>query len=294
MLTTRRDYRLGLCLVATAAAAWSTSGLFTRFLTVDTPTILFWRGAFGAVGMAIMISVLPGFGGLKSFRQLGRPGLVYAAVTALSMLFFISALRNTSVGHVAVITAIVPFLAAYLGWVALREPPRRSAILASTAALTGVAIMVGLGADGTLPGDVLAVLMALCMAAMILISRRYGGIPALPATCLASALSTVAVLPFATLLSVGTADLSILALFGLVNQVIGFGLFALGARLLPPMETALITALDAPLAPFWVWLILNETPGAATVLGGGIVLLAVIGHILWTRVPDRRAPPKPL
>jgi drug/metabolite transporter (DMT)-like permease len=100
------------------------------------------------------------------------------------------------------------------------------------------------------------------------------------------------VLPFASLTTVSAHDLGILALFGLVNQVLGFGLFALGARLLPPMETALITALDAPLAPFWVWLIFAETPGAATITGGCVVLVAVIGHILWgdTR-PERGSVP---
>lgn len=282
MTSSRRDYRLGLLLVTAAAVAWSTSGLFTRFLSADTATILFWRGLFGALGTYLVIAVIPGTGGISTFRHMGRHGFAYAAVTALSMLLFISALRNTTVAHVAIITAIVPFVAAYLGWAILRDVPRVSAVIASVVALIGVAIMVGISIDGNAFGDSLASLMALCMAGMILISRRFGSIPALPATCVASALSAAATLPFATLTSVTTQDLSILALFGLVNQVLGFGLFALGARLLPPMETALITALDAPLAPFWVWLFLAETPGKATLLGGAFVLAAVIGHIHWT------------
>lgn len=139
--------------------------------------------------------------------------------------------------------------------------------------------MVGISTDGTFTGDLLALLMALCMAGMILISRRFGSIPALPATCLASALTAAATLPFASIVTVSSADLGVLALFAVVNQVLGFGIFALGARKLPPMETALITALDAPLAPLWVWLIFSETPGTATLLGGAIVFLAVLGHI---------------
>jgi drug/metabolite transporter (DMT)-like permease len=285
MISARRDYRLGLLLVTAAAVAWSTSGLFTRALTLDTPTILFWRGFFGATGTAIVIALIPGTGGLRAFGRLGRPGVGYAVVTAASMLFFISALQNTSVAHVAIITAIVPFVAAYLGWAILRERPARAAMVASGVALAGVAIMAGISRDGQASGDALAVLMAICMAGMILISRRYGDIPALAATCLASGLSAAAMLPFANLGAVSAHDLGILALFGLVNQVLGFGLFALGARLLPPMETALITALDAPLAPLWVWLIFAETPGVATILGGCVVFVAVIGHILWG---DRR------
>lgn len=283
MKSARSDYNLGFLLVSAAAVAWSTSGLFTRILTVDTPTILFWRGLFGAIGTCIVIALIPATGGLKTFRAIRSPGYAYAVLTAISMLLFISALRHTTVAHVAIITAIVPFVAAFLGWVILREVPRISAIIASIAALTGVGVMAGISADGTAFGDTLAILMALCMGGMILISRRFGGISALPATCIASALSALATLPFATLTALPPTEFGFLALFGLVNQVLGFGLFALGARLLPPMETALITALDAPLAPLWVWLVFAETPGNATLLGGAFVFAAVIGHVCWPR-----------
>ena len=278
MADLRANYRLGLALVTAAAVAWSTSGLFTRMLTTDTPTILFWRGLFGAVGLLLAIIIIPGAGGIKSFRRLGLAGLAYAAITALSMLLFIGALMHTTVAHVAIMTAVVPFISAYLAWLVLREVPNRTAIAASLLALLGVGVMVGLSAEGTGFGDMLAFLMAATMAGMILISRKFGNIPALPATCVASILSAVATLHYSSL-SLPTNELGTLAIFGLVNQVLGFGLFALGTRYLPPLETALITALDAPLAPFWVWLLLAETPKTATLLGGALVLIAVLGNI---------------
>lgn len=281
MSMARREYRYGLLIVTAAVVAWSTAGLFTKILSADTPTILFWRGLFGALGTCLFMAVLPHSGGIAAFRQLGRPGFAYAALTGVAMLFFVSALGNTSVAHVAVITAIVPFVAAYLGWVILKETPSQSAVIASVTALVGVTIMVGLSLDGNALGDILACLMAVCMGGMILISRRFANIPALAAMCVASAISAAATLPFATLWTVSMQDFGILALFATVNQVLGFGLFALGARLLPPMETALLTTLEAPLAPFWVWLVLAETPGEATVVGGAIVLAAVAAHLRW-------------
>jgi drug/metabolite transporter (DMT)-like permease len=281
MSVAHRHRQIGLVLVVAAAVAWSTSGLFTRALTVNTAAILFWRGLFGALGMLLVLALIPASGGLTTLRTLGRWGLVYAAITALSMLFFVSALRHTSVAHVAIITAAVPLMAGWLGWLVLRERPGPSAILASLAALAGVALMVGVSKDGALLGDGLAIWMALTMAVMILISRRHPLIPALAATCVASALSAIVVLPFVTLTATTGQELVVLALFGLVNQVLGFGLFALGARWLPPTETALITALDAPLAPFWVWLVFGETPGTATMIGGIIVMVAVATHLGW-------------
>jgi drug/metabolite transporter (DMT)-like permease len=270
---------IGLFCVFLAAVAWSTSGLFTRTVAADAQTILFWRGLFGALGLFALMAAFPHFGGLGSFVRLKLPGFTYAAVTAVSMLLFVSALLMTTVAHVAVITAIVPFMAAYLAWWVLHERPGFAGITASLAALSGVAIMVGVGREGNIAGDGFAVLMALCMAVMILLSRSFPDIPALPATCVASALSALAVLPFVDF-NVASDDLWLLFAFGLVNQVMGFGLFALGAKHLPPLETALITALDAPLAPLWVWLVFGETPGLATMFGGAIVFIAVSAHIL--------------
>ncbi len=276
-----RNHQYGLLVVTLAVVSWSTAGLFTRLLSVDVPSILFWRGIFGAIGLIAVIACFPVTGGLSSFRKLGRPGIAYAVVTAVSMVFFVSALRFTSVAHVAIITAIVPFAAAYLGWLALKEVPKRAALVASAFALFGVTIMVGLQQDGHWSGDSLALCMAFGMAIMILISRRHPQIPALQATCLASLLSAIFVIPLLNFDGLNTFELGTLFAFSIVNQVIGFGLFALGARWLPPTQTALITALEAPLAPLWVWMVLSEIPGTATIIGGGLVLMAVVGHVLW-------------
>ncbi len=278
-MTAKQQYPAGLILVCSAVIAWSLSGLFTRTLQVDTVTILFWRGIFGAAGMVVLGVALQGASILSDFRTLGTRGWAYAAVTSISMLFFVTSLRNTSVAHVAVITASVPFLAAILGWYFLKEPPQKSAIVASVISFFGVAIMVSLGTEGALAGDGMALCMALCMAAMILIARRFGNTPALATACLASVMTAAVTMPWANLVAVPHYDLIILALFGLVNQVAGFGLFALGAKHLPHMQTALLTALDAPLAPLWVWLVFAETPSTATFLGGLIVMSAVFGFM---------------
>jgi drug/metabolite transporter (DMT)-like permease len=277
------QHRIGILLLLTAVVSWSTAGLFTRLLTVDVQGILFWRGVFGAIGLLFVVSVLPSTGGVKAFAKLGRAGVAYATITAISMLFFVSALRHTTVAHVAIITAIVPFMAAYLGWVVLREIPSRSAVIASSVALAGVALMVGVNQDGHWSGDAMATIMAMCMAVMILISRKYPSIPALQATALASLLSAAFVLPVMTFEVPDAGELITLGGFSLFNQVIGFGFFAMGASRLPPTQTALITALEAPLAPLWVWLLLSEQAGAATVAGGILVVTAVMGDVLLGR-----------
>jgi drug/metabolite transporter (DMT)-like permease len=277
----KNQHRIGLLFLFIAVISWSSAGLFSRLLDIDTQGLLFWRGLFGAAGLLLIIACVPATGGIAGFMKLGRAGFAYAFVTALSMVFFISALRHTSVAHVAVITAAVPFAAAYLGWVVLKETPGLSSIVASAVALLGVAVMVGISSDGHWTGDSLAAVMALTMAVMILISRKHRDIPALQATCIASALSAFLVLPFMHFKVLSNLEIATLLGFAIATQVLGFGLFTLGASRLPPTQTALITALEAPLAPLWVWLLLSEVPTISTIVGGALVVVAVVGHVLW-------------
>lgn len=271
------NVRLGLLLVIAGVLFWSTAGLFARSVTLDPATVLCWRGAFGALGAFTLMLLWPGSGGIGSLRRLGRPGLLYAATGAVSTLFYVTAVLSTTVAHVSILQACAPFAAAFLGWLLLRERPGRAALLASAAALCGIVLMVGTRGEGSLRGDLLAVGMALTFGCLILISRRFPGIPAFAAIGLSTGLYSLMALPFADL-TLPARDILVLAGFGLM-QVPGFLLFTVGARHLPPTATALLAALDAPLSPLWVWLVFGETPSPATIAGGLVVLLAVLWFI---------------
>lgn len=273
-------YNLGLILVTASAIAWSTAGLFTRLIPLDSWTMLAWRGIFGAIGLAAVILVMERRNAGTGFRRMGWPSGLFAIVSAVGMIFFITSLKHTTVAHVAVIYATVPFLAAALSWLVMRERPTKSASIASLVALAGVAVMVGFGIEGGLFGDLLAFGMTLSMALMMVIARHYRDIPVMPAACLSALLSGLVCWPLGDPLAVTGYELLLLALFGLVNSAVGLALFTLGARLLPAIETALIGSLDAPLAPLWVWLVFNETPSGSTMIGGAIVFVAVAAHLI--------------
>ncbi|GAB2174880.1 DMT family transporter [Dongia sp. agr-C8] len=276
------QYRLGLILVTGAAVAWSTAGYFTRLIPLDNWTLLFWRGVFAAIGIFAFMLVKDGRDAWRQFGRLRGPGWLFAIISGAGMTAYITALTLTTVAHVAIIYCIAPFVAAALAFLLMRERPTLVSIAASCVALIGVAVMVGLGGgEGSLLGDFLALLMTVGLAAMMVISRRYRDIPIMAAACLSAILSSAAAWPMIAPVLPPSEQLFQLALFGLVNSAIGIVLFTLGARLLPAVETALITALDAPLAPIWVWLAFAETPGRATILGGALVLGAVLANIAF-------------
>lgn len=274
------DRRLGLAMIFTSTLAWSTAGLFIRAADTDLATIIFWRGIFGVLGMAVVLLAFQGRPGLGSFLRLGRAGWAYVLVSVLTLPAYLASLHLTSIAHVAIIYATVPLMTACLAWLVLREAAPRSAIIASIIALSGAVLMVGLSDDGTLLGDALALAMTFGMAVLVVLARRNPEIPALAAGLIATFLTVLAVAPWVATSMPPADTITILAIFGLSNALLGFALFILGSRRIPAIETALIGALEAPIAPVWVWLMFGETPGAATLLGGLIVFAAVFWHIL--------------
>lgn len=279
-MTTDTAHRNGILLMLSATLAWSTAGLFARAIPLDTPTVIFWRGMFGASGLIATLIVMKGAAGLRDFTRLGWAGAAYALASGIGVLAFIGALKATTIAHVAIIYATIPFVAAALGWLFLREKPSAAALIAATLALGGAAAMVGFGGDGQTLGDVLAVIMVLAMAVMIVIARARPNLPTLAAGAVSTIWAPLACLPFATTTGLTAHNMALIAGFGLINSTLGFGLFIYGSRKLPPVETALLSALETPLTPLWVWMVFGETPSLPTLLGGGVVLAAVLGYII--------------
>jgi drug/metabolite transporter (DMT)-like permease len=273
---TSAQYRLGLVFVTISAIAWSLAGVFTRAMpTLDSATLLSWRGIYGALGIGVLIIGLDGRRALNGFFRMGWAGWLFAADGVFGMICYVTSLKTTTVAHVAVIYASIPFVAAAFAWVFLKERPAVSAIVASLTALIGIAIMVGLGNEGHWTGDLLAFGMTVTMAIGLVLARRYQTIPLTHAAFASTLFSGIVCWPLGAPLDITSGQTVLLALFGIVNSSVGFGLFTLGARFLPAVETALIGSLDAPLSPLWVWMVFGEVPGMSTIVGGLMVFVAV-------------------
>jgi drug/metabolite transporter (DMT)-like permease len=282
MAGAQSQHRLGIALVVAGAVAFSTAPFFTRLLPYDSWTILFWRGLFGGSLIAVIMVLLQGRAGLRDLIGMRASGWLVSLYSTLGMIAFIPSLQLTSVSNVAIIIATGPFLAAALAWIWLGEIPRRRTMLASVVALCGVAIIVGnarIGSD--LLGVALACFMALAIAAMTVMVRRHKETSMVAAAAISNFLTSVVSLPFAHgIASVTVGDLFILAMFGFFQVALGLTLFFLGSRLLPSSQAALISTLETPLMPFWIWLAFSEVPAFRVLLGGALVMGAVIADIV--------------
>ncbi len=284
-----RDQRAGgILMVLAAGFIYSTAGLFTHALPLEAWTILAWRAVFGTAFMLAWMAVEAprGIGALA----IGWGGLVLAVPTALCSICYIFALKLTTVADVTVVYATLPFVTAAVAWAWTGEGPQRRLIVASLAALCGVAAMVagGLG-DGTrLAGMALALAMNVGMA-VILVNARRNARTSNAVYTLGTALSGVVGFAMAREPGVTGAELALLAPFGLLTIGFAMALYMAGARRIPPAEVGLISMLDVASGPALVWLAFGERPGTPTLIGGALVVAA----LLWHLAPDLKLLARP-
>jgi drug/metabolite transporter (DMT)-like permease len=282
MTGAQSQHSKGIALVVAAAVAWSTAPFFTRLLPFDSWTILFWRGLFGAAMISAILVLLQGRAGLRDFTRMDRTGWLVASLSTLGMVCFIPSLQLTSVSNVAIIIATGPFVTAALAWIWLKEVPRLRTTLASIVALVGIAIIVG-GArlNSDILGIALAVIMTVAIAAMTVIVRQHRNTSMVAAAALSNMLGSVVSIPFAQgIATVSAHDVFIFAMFGFCQVAMGLSLYMLGSRLLPSSQAALIATLETPLMPFWIWLAFQEAPSSRALIGGALVMGAVIADIV--------------
>lgn len=285
-----RQHRRGRLYVALAAVAWSTAGLLQRELAVNIGTQLAGRAFFAVLGLFAFVAVAERGQVVRAFRAIGKPGLAVAALMAASSGAFIVALNYTSVANVLFFQAISPILAAALGTF-VGEPVRRRTWIAMAVALAGVGLMVGGPSHPDAAGIALSLFMSISFAAVIVITRHQREVSMAPATCLSQALVFVFAAPFASVSEVDGKDLALLIGLGVGQIGLGLIFLTIGARLIPAAEVALITLLEIVLGPLWVWIALGERPGTSTLIGGAIVLAAVVIEAIGE--PEEPAVPPP-
>jgi drug/metabolite transporter (DMT)-like permease len=211
----------------------------------------------------------------------GRAGLAVAALYGLGSITFITAVFNTSTANLVFILAFNPVFSALLSWLFLGERPRPPTFASMAAMIVGVGIIVGdsMG-TGHLLGDFMAMASAFSIAGAITLSRASGrdmGFTSLIGVALPCLVAAI---------MVGKTGYQISAPWwivfnGAVIMPISFFCLAAGPRYISGPEVSMFYLLETVLAPVWVWMIFAEMPSRNSMIGGVIIIVALIAHSLW-------------
>ena len=281
-----------------AAVCWSTGGLLVRMLSFhDAWEIVFWRSLFMATFVAATLFVIHRGQMAGAVRAVGLPGLLSGAFLAGQFFLFIASLTRTTVANTFVLMSVSPFLAALAARLFLRESVPTRTWIAMAVAFGGMVVMFADSLDaGRISGNLLAVGVSCLFAANVTVLRRvHAHVDMLPTVMIAGLMSIALALPLAAPFEATAADLAVLALMGSVQLGAGCLLMVAASRSLTATELGLLALLEPILGPIWVWVLLGENPGRLALVGGAVVLGAVIANEAWAwwRAPAKAADAAP-
>lgn len=281
--------RRGQVAIAGAAIGWSLAGVLQRGLSISTATQIGGRALFALLTLSIIAVIEARRLGQdlgKFFRSIGRTGVALAICMAGANACFVFALNHASVASVLFIQAMAPFVAVVLSRIVLGEVASRRTWIATVIAVAGVGVMVGDPSSISGVGLVASIVMTILFAITIVLARRSKHVSMTPAVLLTQLMVVGVAFLFAHPSAVTGGDLWRLVLLGVFQMGLSQLLFVVGARLIPASQTALLTLLEVVLGPIWVWIAYRENPGTATLIGGAVVLAAVIYQTSERATPD--------
>ena len=218
----------------------------------------------------------------------GRKGLLVAALYGLGSIFFVTGVYHTTTANLVFILAFNTMFAAILSWLFLGERPRPATLLAMAVMIVGILIIVwdSVG-TGNLFGDLMAACSALTIASAITISRASG--ENMGFTSIIGVVFPFAVAAF----MVGGSAVQVeqpwwIILNGAIIMPLSFFCLAAGPRYISGPEVAMFYLLETVLAPVWMWIIFYETPSRNSLIGGMILIVALVAHSCWQLFEGRR------
>lgn len=291
MSAIQTDYKKGLVLTAIGGLTLTVDIPLIRLAEGETWSILLLRTGTTFVAALIIWAVWRLITPQVPQLLPGRAGVVVAALYGLGSITFVTAVFNTSTANLVFILAFTTMFAALQSWLFLNERPRTATLLAMAAMIVGVLIIVGDSVgSGNLFGDFMALCSSFLIASAITVSRASGrdmGFTALIGV----------IMPFMVALAVvGTStgyrvDAPWWIIFnGAVVMPISFFCLATGPRYISGAEVAMFYLLETVLAPVWVWMIFSEVPSTNSLIGGSILIAALVAHSAWQLLEGRRRP----
>ena len=273
----------GAIVILFAGFLWSLQGVTIRWIEDATAgQIVFWRHIGQLSTFLLILFLQHRTGVVQAFRRAGKPALLGGLCQVISSICIIYAFLNTTVANVVFIISFAPFVAAVVAWIFLRERLEGRTWLAMSVGTIGVGIMVAEGlAGGLFAGNLLAFVATFSFAALTAIYRWRRHVDMIPTLCWSSTIGVLAGLVISGgVVTVSGHDLALCLFMGCIYNAVGGFLYVRASRYVPAGLLAFLSLSEIVLAPIWAWLGAGEVPTGLTLVGGAIVLGAVLSQPL--------------
>ncbi len=268
----------GPLLIFFGALSLSFGGLIVKsFEGATLWQILFWRSLFFSLTVLTFLIITYKSKVLKSFYDSGLPGFIGGLILSIGFCGYVFAMYNTTVANTNFIISLQILFLAIFGFFFLKEKINLITLISLILAMTGVLLMVGNSlSPGELSGNLAAFTMPITFAVLIMIVRKFPSVDMVPAQFVAGISSCLIGLSLSPTIMISPHDIFLGFLAGFFQIGFGFIFITIGARTTPSAMVGIIMLSESVLGPIWAFLFVSEIPSLYGLIGGAIILSAVL------------------
>ena len=268
----------GPLLIFLGACSLSFGGLIVKsFEGATLWQILFWRTIFFLLVVSLYLIITYKKQVFRSFYNSGIPGLFGGFILSLGFCGYVFAMYNTTVANANFIIQTQTIFLAIFGYFFLKEKISAITLTSIILAISGIFLMVGNSlSPGQMIGNIAAFIMPISFAVLILVVRKYPSVDMVPAQFIAGVFALIIGFLMSGKILISLHDIFLGFLAGFMQVGLGFILITIGAQRTPSAMVGVIMLTEAVLGPIWAWLFINEQPPFIVIIGGSIVIFAVL------------------
>ena len=268
----------GPFLVFLGACTLSFGGLIVKsFEGANLWQILFWRSIFFSIVVLFFLIITYKKNLFTSIYKVGLPGFFGGMVLSCGYAGYVFAMYNTTVANANFIIQTQTIFLAIFGYIFLKEKISKLTLASIFLAFGGIFLMLGSSlTGGQMIGNIAAFVMPISFAVLILTVRKYPSVDMIPLQLIAGIGAVVIGYLFSSKIIISSHDIFLGFVAGFFQVGFGFIFITIGAKTTPSALVGIIMLTEAVLGPLWAWLFINETPPLVVLVGGNIVLSAVL------------------
>ena len=268
----------GPFLVFLGACTLSFGGLIVKsFEGANLWQILFWRSVFFSIVVLFFLILNYKKNFFNSIYKIGLPGFFGGIVLSCGYVGYVFAMYNTTVANANFIIQTQTIFLAIFGYIFLKEKISKLTLASIFLAFGGIFLMLGSSlTTGQMAGNIVAFVMPISFAVLILTVRKYPSVDMIPLQLIAGIGAVIIGYLFSSKIIVSSHDILLGFVAGFFQVGLGFIFITIGAKTTPSALVGIIMLTEAVLGPLWAWLFINETPPLVVLVGGTIVLSAVL------------------
>jgi drug/metabolite transporter (DMT)-like permease len=276
---TLNEQQKGSLLAFVAVMFITPDSLFIRLASVDTWSLVFYRGIIPFFTVLIGMLLIYKANFFKMLFTSGRHGIIYIITFSITNIAFVVSIQNTNVANTLVMIAMAPMLSAILGAIFLKEmPDSKTWIAIAVTFFAAIYIFYDSLQLGNIFGDLLGLVCALGLAVGAVTIRSAKTKNLVPAAVVGKLLVAVFAIFFIETYALVGRDLLIVPLMCVMCVAIPFVLVTIAPRFIPAEEVNLFFLLETIIGPIWVWMIIKEQPSLETIQGGIVIILTIAIH----------------